>query len=335
MGEASVTDKNEDVRVAPVEKGDAPKQILRGIVITATVYAVAVTIPVFGAFAILLIPLPVLFYRLKLGRREGAIVPVVAFVLWVAMIGEITADLFIFFEQLVLGFALGEFLERRLSLEKIVGYAAGVVLLAAAGGLLVYASATGVGIGKLLTDYIAENLALYREVYKELGMPDENLKALSSAFEYIQYVLVRLMPGLSTAAALFGAWICLLLTRPLLKIGRLPALDIGTLNLWKAPESLVWGVIGCGGMMVFPDTDLKLVGLNGLIILLQIYFFQGIAIVSFYFDKKKMPSALRWFLFSFIVLQLYVLVFVIGLGFFDMWLDFRKIKQPTETNSVS
>jgi uncharacterized protein YybS (DUF2232 family) len=318
-----------------VVKGDAPKQILRGIVITASIFAAAVTIPVFGAFAILLIPLPVLFYRLKLGRREGAVIPVVAFALWLAMVGEVTADLFIFLEQLVLGFALGEFLERRLPLEKVVGYAAGAVLLVAGGAILIYASATGIGAGKLLTDYIAENLALYREVYKNLGMPDENLKALSSAFDYIQYVLVRLMPGLSAAAALFGAWICLLLTKPLVKLGRLPALPIGPLNLWKAPELLVWGVIGCGGLMILPDTDLKLVGLNGLIILLQIYFFQGIAIVSFYFDKKKMPSALRWFIFSFIALQIYVLVFVIGLGFFDMWLDFRKIKQPTETNGVS
>jgi uncharacterized protein YybS (DUF2232 family) len=320
--------------VQPV-KGDAPKQIFRGIVMTALIFAAAVTIPVFGAFTILLIPLPVLFYRVKLGRREGAIVPAVAFLLWLAMIGEVTADLFIYFEQLVLGFALGEFLERRLSLEKIIGYAAGLVLLVAGGALLVYAGATGSSIGKLLTDYVAENLALYREVYKELRMPDENLKVLSSAFEYIQYVLVRLMPGLSAAAALFGAWICLLFTGPLFKIGQLPAPAIGPLRLWKAPEPLVWGVIGCGGMMILPDTDLKLVGLNGLVVFLQIYFFQGIAIVSFYFDKKKLPSALRWFLFSFIVLQIYVLVFVVGLGFFDMWLDFRKIKQPTETNGVS
>lgn len=319
----------------PDVKGDAPKQILLGIVVTASIFAAAVTIPVFGAVAILLIPLPVLFYRLKLGRRAGAIVPAVAFLLWLAMIGEVTADLFIYFEQLVLGFTLGEFLDRRLSLEKIVGYAAGVVLLVAGGALVVYSSASGIGIGKLLTDYMADSLTIYREVYKDLGMPDENLKALSSAFDYIQYVLVRLMPGLSAAAALFGAWICLLFTRPLSKIGHMPEMALGSLNQWKAPELLVWGVIGCGGMMVIPDTGFKLVGLNGLIVLLQIYFFQGIAIVSFYFDKKKLPRALRWFLFSFIALQIYVLVFVIGLGVFDMWLDFRKLKQPTETNGVS
>lgn len=319
----------------PDVKGETLKPIVRGIAITASIFAAAVSIPVFGAFAILLIPLPVLFYRLKLGRREGAIVPAVAFMLWLALIGEVTADLFIYLEQLVLGFAVGEFLERRLSLEKIVGYSAGVVLLVAGCALVVYSSATGTGIGKLLTDYMAESLALYREVYKNLGMGDENLKALSSAFEYIQYVLVRLMPGLIAAAALFGAWICLLFTGPLLKMGRLPELAIGPLNLWKAPELFVWGVIGCGGMMLLPDTDLKLVGLNGLIVLLQIYFFQGMAIVSFYFDKKKLPRALRWFLFSFIALQIYALFFVIGLGFFDMWLDFRKIKQPTETNGVS
>lgn len=319
----------------PLVTGDVPKQVIRGIAITALIFTAAVAIPVFGAFAVVLIPLPVIFYRLKLGRREGAIVPAAAFLIWLGISGEITADLFIYLEQLILGFALGEFLARRLPIEKVVGYSAGAVLLVGLGGLFLYANMTGAGLEKLVSDYVAENLAVYREVYKSLGTQDENLKALSNAFEHIQFLLVRLMPGLCAAGSLFGAWVSLLLILPFQRSGRLDDFGIGALNLWKAPEPLVWGVIGCGGMMLIPDTILKLIGLNGLFTLLPVYFFQGIAIVSFYFDKKKVPRPLRWLLFSLIALQIYALVLVIGVGFFDMWLDFRKNKQPTETNGVS
>lgn len=318
-----------------VLNGDVTKHILRGTVVTALIFAAAVTLPVFGLFGVLLVPLPVVYYRLKLGRRPGMIVPAAAFFLWLVLLGGMTSDLFIFMEQLVLGFALGEFLERRLSLEKTIGYTAGVVLLTGGCGVLLYATAAGVGMVEMLTDYVAKNLAVYQNMYEQLDTPDETLETLSNAIEHVQYVMVRILPGLFAAGALFGTWVCLLFARPLLKAGNLAGVTFGPLNRWKSPEPLVWGVIGFGGLMLVGDAGVRLVGANGLIVLLQVYFFQGIAIVSFYFDKKQMPGVLRWFIYSLIVLQIYVLVFVIGLGFFDMWLDFRKIKQPTETNGVS
>jgi hypothetical protein len=58
------------------------------------------------------------------------------------------------------------------------------------------------------------------------------------------------------------------------------------LNLWQAPDYLVWGVIGCGLLMLVPDGFAKTIGLNGLITLMMIYFFQGVAIVSFFFRKE-------------------------------------------------
>jgi uncharacterized protein YybS (DUF2232 family) len=64
-------------------------------------------------------------------------------------------------------------------------------------------------------------------------------------------------------------------------------------------------------------------GLNGLLVMLLIYFFQGIAIVSFYFEKMRLPLLARWVLYFF---TLQVLPLVIGLGVFDMWLNVRKIK---------
>ncbi|MBW2176623.1 MAG: DUF2232 domain-containing protein, partial [Deltaproteobacteria bacterium] len=55
------------------------------------------------------------------------------------------------------------------------------------------------------------------------------------------------------------------------------------------------------------------------------YFLQGIAVVSYYFEKKRFPRALRLFLYSLIALQQILLLLIIGLGLFDMWLNFRKL----------
>jgi len=70
--------------------------------------------------------------------------------------------------------------------------------------------------------------------------------------------------------------------------------------------------------------------MNGLIVFLTIYFFQGIAVVSFFFDKKHFSRIARMLLYGLIVLQQLLLIVVIGLGFFDTWIDFRKLDKNTE-----
>ena len=120
-------------------------------------------------------------------------------------------------------------------------------------------------------------------------------------------------------------WASLLLARPILVSRHLNYPEFGPLNLWKAPEYLVWVVIACGLVLLIPKVSFKLLSANGLGILMMIYFFQGIAIVAFFFDKKQMPRFLRVVLYSLIAVQQLLLLVVICLGFFDVWLNFRKL----------
>ena len=69
--------------------------------------------------------------------------------------------------------------------------------------------------------------------------------------------------------------------------------DYEKLNQWQAPDLLVWAVIGSGLLMLFPASATKLLGLNVLLISTTIYFFQGIAIVSFFFEKIQIPRFLK------------------------------------------
>jgi uncharacterized protein YybS (DUF2232 family) len=68
---------------------------------------------------------------------------------------------------------------------------------------------------------------------------------------------------------------------------------------------------------------------------MAIYFFQGIAIVSFYFEKKRFPKILRGILYGLIALQQLVLLLVIAAGLFDVWIDFRRMKKGTENQDES
>ena len=85
-----------------------PKDIINGIVITSLIFVVSIYMPLVGFFCAMFAPLPTLFYRSKLGRQNGAIVPILTMILMVAILGEISIDILFFAELLLLGFVLSE-----------------------------------------------------------------------------------------------------------------------------------------------------------------------------------------------------------------------------------
>ncbi len=286
--------------------------------------------PIFGFFCSVFIPLPILFYRSKLGRKTGGIIPISTLVIMCILLGRVTLDLVFFLELMLLGFILAELFEWKLSIERTILYACTVVLAAGIVGVFFYSLISQKGIVTLASEYVAKNLQLTLMLYKNMGVSEENIQLIANSLSQIQYVLLRIIPALIFASTLFVTWTSILMAKPILEAKGLSYPDFGSLNMWQPPDFLVWGVIGSGGMLLLPASALKLIGTNGLIALMTIYFFAGMAIVSYYFNKKRIPRPLRFFLYSLIALQQFILLFVIGVGFFDTWLNFRKQKSSTQ-----
>jgi len=310
---------------------DISKDIISGITVTSLIFVISVYIPIIGFFCALFIPLPTLIYRSKLGRKKGTIIPVIATIIIAVILGGISIDILFFFELLLLGFVLSELLELNLSIEKTILYACGSVIVTGIICLLFYSTIANKGIYALISEYVSKNLELTLSLYENMGMKQESIQMISTSLENIKYIFIRIIPALVVVSTLFISWTNLLLSKRIFKNWNLLYPDFGSLKLWRAPEVLVWIIIGCGILLLFQNKTFKIIGLNGLLILMTIYFFQGIAIVSFYFEKKKLPRLLRFFLYSLLALQQIVLLVVIGLGFFDMWLNFRKLEhRPSE-----
>lgn len=305
------------------------KDIVTGVSTTSLIFLISVFIPIIGFVAALFIPLPILFYRLRLGRINGLVIPIISSLVMVVFIGGISLDILFFAGLLLIGFILGELFELNLSIEKTTLYASGSVVLSGLIGLIISSILTGEGVFAIVSNYVAKNLELTLVLYQSMGMSQENVQLISQSLDKIQHVLVTIIPALVSTSTLFVAWISILLAKPVLKSRSLYYPDFGPLNLWKAPDYLVWVVIGCGLVLFLPIPVIKVIGLNGLLILMTVYFFQGIAIVSYYFNKKRFPKILRVFLYTLMALQQLILLVVIGLGFFDLWINFRRLGKQT------
>ena len=315
--------------------GNVLKNIAAGVGFTCLIFAVTLYIPIIGFISAVMIPLPVCYYRYKLGRSAGGLILAISCIVMTVMAEGLSIDLALFAELLVLGFVLGEMLEEKASVEKTVLYPCLSVIGFGIALALLYSAFSQTGFIGLANLYVKQNLDVTLELYRQMSMPEETLQALSRSLETIQYVLVRVIPGMAVMSALFVTWVNLLMTMSLVRFKGMKMPDFGSLTLWKSPEILVWVVISGGVLLLIPVKSLKIFGLNIVIALIMIYFIQGISIVSFYFDKRKFPRILRWVLYCLIGVQQIFSMLVIGLGFFDLWIDFRKINKNEKLNSES
>lgn len=304
------------------------RDIVGGVAVISLMAAISISLPIMGFFCAMFIPLPVAFYRVKWGRGIGALMTGLAMVLLGFTAGGVTLDIVLFAGLMLLGFTLAECLVGNLPVEKTVVYPAGAVVGGGLVSLFLYSQSLNVGMIELITRYVATSLELTVALYENMGMPEEAIHQLAGSLDRIEYGLVRVLPAITVASAVFVAWINLLLVRPVLRYRSLPDPDFGTLNRWKSPEYLVWAVIACGLLLALAGRDLKLLALNGLIVLMVVYFFQGIAIVSFWFERKRLPRFLKFFLYAMIAMQHFLLLVIIGIGFFDVWLNLRKLGRP-------
>ncbi|MBE9582373.1 MAG: YybS family protein [Proteobacteria bacterium] len=312
------------------------KELLMATAITTLIALAGLYIPVVGLLVSVFVPLPILFYRSRLGRPRGVLILIaVTLIVASAMRWRSMTSAVYFFELGLIGLILSEMFEMDLSLEKTVVVTTGIVLGTGAVILALYGLVSAESIWDQISNYLHGNLELALSIYREMDVSEEKIGILAQSMEGILYVMLRIMPAIVIVSTLLVVWSNLLLARPLLKSGKLFCPDFGALNKWKAPEPLVWLVILSGILVLLPHKGFKLFGVNGLIIMMTIYFFQGIAIVSFYFEKKQFPKILRGILYGLIAIQQFVLLLVIAAGFFDVWIDFRRMKKGVDDKNES
>ena len=300
--------------------------MIGGIAVLSLTLLIVALIPFVGPVVIVMTPLPIIFFFSHLGRARGLAALAVAFIIvsgLLSLLGQrvnIAVLLMIGFT----GVMLSEVLHRRYSIEKTFVIASLALFFCGVGFVLHSAFLSGASPWQTVELYIggiiAENLRLYEQLdisADQIALVRENVPQISGFFTVI-------FPALVLSGAVLTVWLNVLAARSLLRRHVKEFNDFGDLSLWKAPERLVWLLIAAGGMMLVPIDIIDSVGLNILIICCLIYLFQGLAIVGFFFKRKRVPLLLRWLFYLLIAVQQYMVILVIAFGLFDIWVDFRK-----------
>jgi uncharacterized membrane protein len=96
-------------------QGELSREIVTGVLVTSSILATAVFIPIIGFFSTIFIPLPILFYRIKLGRHAGFTIGLISVAVMVTLLkslGGLSINILFFIELLLLGYVLSELFEK-------------------------------------------------------------------------------------------------------------------------------------------------------------------------------------------------------------------------------
>jgi len=318
-------------------RGFINRDFLAGVVISSLMFIFAADSPLSGFFLFLLSPLPIVFYYSKLGRILGLLLVLVTLVASVFAMEALGHWEYVPLLCLLgfLGVSLAEILRKKVSIEKAI--LASIAALSIPGLILIAFSIfrTGEAPWQLIEPYIVQTILENVKLYSEMGLPAEQVNLIRDNAQQIATLLINIFPALGLVTIALCIWLNLLAARTIFYRQRLYFPDFGDLAKWKAPERLVWLVIGSGGMLLIPYDRVAYVGLNLLILCLFVYLLQGLAIVSFFFRTKNIPVILRSIFYALLIFQQIFILLVIAVGLFDLWLDFRKFNTTTMNGSAA
>ena len=165
---------------------------------------------------------------------------------------------------------------------------------------------------------LAHGFDVALSTYGSFGAPESTLATATAEREPLITGLLEILPAL---AVLCGA-LMILTNVVLLRSWTNRTHDVD-LRLWRTPESLIWALIGTGFGMFLPWVLLALLARNIFVVLLGGYFCQGLAIVSYFLERLRLPRGVRVAGYVLIAVQHIVAGIVLALGVFDLWGNFR------------
>jgi uncharacterized protein YybS (DUF2232 family) len=300
---------------------------IRAAFLSAALFLAAAVIPLLGAMTSIFAPAPVLLFSVGLAgarlRATVAIMVAAAAVMalggWLAALGYLVT----------FGLAAGvmcDMLERRKPFETIVLVTGALVLAASVIAAFVMAGSAE-ALTKGVHDALAAGMARGHDFYKVLGV--ETGMAQEAEAGLLDMIL-RLCPALVAMCAGFGALLNLAVFWRMGGRQRLNYPLFGDLARWSTPEWLIWVLLAAGFGMFVPVPALAVAAMDAFVCVAAVYFCQGLAIMAYYFKALVIPPWVRGLIYFVTIIQPVLAALVCAAGIFDLWVDFRRLKPPSQ-----
>jgi uncharacterized protein YybS (DUF2232 family) len=293
---------------------------------------VAFIAPPLGMIVGMLTPVPLILVYLQRGKVTGLITISAVALALLFLVGPELAIAFVTAYGLMAA-AMAESTRLSFSFEKILLISALVPAILTL--VLLFAGLAGKegSSMKALEDTFKETAKSYIQILEKSGETPENLAAFRKSVEEAVPTIARIFPSFILISTLVGAVINFLAVRYLwLRFYSRKYFDGMDVSRWMLPDVIVWVLIASVGSIFFGPGVSQVLGMNLAIVLVFLYFLQGLSVVTHILKKKAFPKWVWIIVFILIPLNPMFFGLVVGMGLFDIWADFRKIRAaPTDS----
>lgn len=302
------------------------KDILLPVGSVLAIFFIALLFPAFGVIVGILSPVPLVLIHLRRGREVGLIsAGLVLLAILLTMGGKYAA--FFFAEYVAMAVILAETIRLQFPLDKSIflaafGSAALSLIL-----LLAVFSDSDVPMEDFIRQQLSTHFEQSMEAFKAAGKSQEEMDSMKGFFESASQSLAALYPAFILLGSLFGTVVNYAAARFLwIRFYGQSPFFAGRFSEWLLPDFCIWLVIFSAGVLFLPEGASRAVGLNVFILMLVIYCLQGLAVTVHFLASKNIPVFLWIPLLILVLAQPPLIGILIGLGLFDLWVDFRKLR---------
>ena len=304
------------------------KASLLGVVGSFVLFAAYLAVPPLGIFSGVVAPFPAAYNRLIHGRASSLIVILGSATATTALFGIFAGCLYIGMCAMI-GFIMPELLLRGVSGSRALFWTTVINLGILTSGFIAYGAVSGTNLQQLISVEIADSVKQAVAIYEKAGITGEELALLKSSMATGAELIKRLYPVLVTAMLIVIAGCNLALLKKTMAKTTV-TVPIGDFITFRNPDMLVWLLIAAGFSMLLPTSSVTTPALNILLVVILLYFLQGMAVVMAMIKRSSVSALVRIVLYALLIIQPYLLAVIAGIGLFDLWVDFRTPKKTQE-----
>jgi uncharacterized protein YybS (DUF2232 family) len=269
-------------------------------------------------------PLPAAVLGMRLGPAWGAAAIGLTATAVLATFGVSTSLLFVLQFGLP-AMLLPWLLTRQVAWDRALTVTLGLMLAFGLLTLTVFAVSSGESpfdlVGTLVDKEISQTVTLMEGFSTGTEQTPAEAEAFRQAVASMGELIRRIYPGMLVAVGGFLQLATVGLLALLLRPRVLPG---PAFACWRAPELLIWVLISAGFAALLGVDTVQTVALNLLVVLLPVYFLQGLAVAEYHFSRKGLSPLWRGLSYLLLLVVNPLPVIVTGVGIFDLWADFRK-----------
>ena len=286
--------------------------------------------PPIGALIGILSPFPLIFIYLQRGRQVGIALVALVFAVLLLLVGADRAMLFLA-EYALMALVLAELIRMQLPGDRCI---AGGALASGLISVVLLAALLGdqdTSFKEFFEKQIRAHLSESMEAFESMGEDKGEVAKMKVFAENAAEGLAAAYPAFLLIGSLIGAVVNYTLIRfAWMRLYGTGLFSGRAFSDWICPENLVWCFIFSGAALFLGSGIVENAGLNVFLVMLCIYFSQGLSIVIHFLKVRNAPTFFWFVLFILIFVQPILIGLLAGLGVFDIWVDFRKIRNAED-----